>query len=150
MKQKVLNYFIHILSKRDYTSQELIDKALAKGYTGADTKAAIARLKELKYVDDHRFVETALHSYKGRKGYFWIVQKLRRRKVPAPIIEQELDGVEFVPDQEFKSRVKYKYQINSFADVDFKVKQKILNYISRQGFRNAMEIYRDWEQEDIA
>ncbi len=149
MAQKVLNYFIYILAKRDYTSQELIDKALDKGYSGAETKAAIASLKEMNYVDDHRFVETALHTYKGQKGYFWITQKLRRRKVPESIIEQELDGVEFEVDDNFKAKVQHKYKLESFADLDFKLKSKILNYISRQGFRNSMQILQGWERDAV-
>lgn len=145
-KKLVRNYYLYLLSKRDYTVQELVDKGLAKGFSGGEIKVAVSELKELKYLDDKRFVETAIHSYRGVRGYHWIVQKLRRRKVPEHLIEAGLENVDFSPNLEFRQKVERKYQVQNFAALEYKEKGKIVGYISRQGFTNAFEILRQWSQ----
>jgi regulatory protein len=144
-KKQVINYYLYLLSKRDYTTQELIDKGIAKGFTGGEVKIAITQLKEINYLNDRRFVEVALNTYKGTKGYNWILQKLRRRKVPQAIIENELENIEFLPNEEFQQKVRSKYRVDKFSELEYKEKQKILNYISRQGFNNVFDIMREWE-----
>lgn len=144
-KKRVINYYIYLLSKRDYTVQELSDKALDKGYSSGEINEAIAQLKEINYVNDRRFVEVAINTYRGIKGFHWIVQKLRRRKVPNPIIESELEEVDFSPSEAFLEKVKFKYRVDKFSDLEFKEKTKIVNYISRQGFPNAYGIVKEWE-----
>jgi regulatory protein len=145
---KVLNYFMYLVSKRDYTTQELIDKAMKRGHSGAETKVALSFLKDSNYINDKRFVEATLENYKGQKGYFWIVQKLRRRKVPESIIELSLEEVDFYPSDEFKRKVFNKYKIDSLTAIDMKLKMKIANYISRQGFNDVFRILREWETEN--
>ena len=147
-KKQVINYYLYLLSKRDYTTQELVDKGIARGFTGGEIKIAITQLNDINYLNDRRFVEVALNSYKGTKGKQWIIQKLRRRKVPNAIIEDELEEVEFLPNDEFEQKVRSKYKVNKFSEIEYKDKQKILNYIARQGFSNVFDIMRQWEENE--
>ena len=147
-KKKVINYYLYLLSKRDYTVQELSDKALDKGYASGDIAAAIEHLQEINYVNDRRFVEVALHTYKGVRGYHWIVQKLRRRKVPNPIIEDMLEDEDFSPSKEFEAKVRAKYRVERFDQLEYKEKTKTLNYMARQGFTGVFDIYKQWERAD--
>ena len=147
-KKQVINYYLYLVSKRDYTVQELVDKGLAKGFSGGEVKAAITQLKELNYLSDKRFVEVAVNSYKGVRGYYWIVQKLRRRKVPEHLIEAGLEDVDFSPNEEFRRKVENKYRVTDFGELEYKERAKIANYISRQGFQGAFNILKEWETGD--
>jgi regulatory protein len=153
MKQSqslVKDYILFLLTRRDYSTAELLDKSLKKGYDGIDTKSAITELTQAGLINDVRMAENIIASYQGYKGKTWIKQKLMLKKIPFTTIEILLEESENLnqSNESFKKKVMQKYNVNTWDNLDIKVKQKMLHYIARQGFSNPFEVLNSWIKDD--
>jgi SOS response regulatory protein OraA/RecX len=151
MQRQVLDYFLYLLNRQDYSTGQLVEKALKKDYAGVDIKTAIAELTAAGYINDDRMAVNLIARYKGIKGKTWIQQKLLYKKIPKETITRHLiDEEEMlqIPDSSFKEKIKKKYMVTSWQAIDQKVLQKMLHYISRQGFSNPWGIIKSWQQEE--
>jgi regulatory protein len=153
MKQslhQVKDYILFLLTRRDYSTAELLEKSLKKGYDGIDTKMAISELTHAGLINDVRMAENIIASYQGYKGKTWIKQKLMLKKIPFTTIEILLEETENLNEsnESFKKKVLQKYNINNWLDIDIKTKQKMLHYIARQGFSNPFEVLNTWMKND--
>ena len=146
----VKDYILFLLSRRDYSTAELLDKSLKKGYDGIDTKQAILDLTQAGLINDTRMAENIIASYSGYKGKIWIKQKLMIKKIPYTTIEILLEEVESlnIANESFKKKVMQKYNITSWDNLEIKTKQKMLHYIARQGFSNPFEVLNNWSKND--
>jgi regulatory protein len=147
MPSGLIEYYYNILSKRDFTVSELTDKGLKRGFSGADVKEVLQRLIEQGLVNDERYASNLAQNYAGAKGPLWIKQKLLQHKFSLPVIEKVLSENELRPDNQLRLKLEKKYHVDNWSEVDQALKQKILNYLGRQGFSNSWEILKSWEQE---
>jgi regulatory protein len=145
-KHLVKDYLLFLLARRDYSTAELLEKALNKGYDGIDTKQSIAELTNAGLINDVRMAENIIANYKGYKGKTWIKQKLLLKKIPFTTVEIMLEETESLnqTNEFFRKKVVQKYHITDWNTIDPKTKQKILHYIARQGFSNPFEVLKQW------
>lgn len=153
MKQSthlVKDYILFLLTRRDYSTAELLEKSLKKSYDGIDTKQAISDLTQAGLINDVRMAENIITNYIGYKGKTWIKQKLMIKKIPYTTIEIVLEETENVnqANSAFEKKVMKKYSIANWSDLEVKTKQKILHYIARQGFSNPFEVLNSWIKND--
>ncbi|MBC7471657.1 MAG: regulatory protein RecX [candidate division SR1 bacterium] len=153
MKQSthlVKDYILFLLTRKDYSTAELLEKSLKKNYDGIDIKQAISDLTQIGLINDVRMAENIIANYSGYKGKTWIKQKLMIKKIPYTTIEILLEETEDVnqANDTFKKKVMQKYSINNWYDLEIKTKQKILHYIARQGFPNPFEVLGTWIKND--
>jgi len=143
--QDMLKYFLEILQKRDYSVAELIEKAVKRKFDSTVIKSALVILKNKKMIDDKRLAENIVYYYSGKKGEMWIKEKLKTRQIP------EIYWPEFKNTEQdlvlLKNKVQKKYNITDFQNIDFKLRNKIISYLYRQGFANSFEILKDWQNE---
>lgn len=147
----VKDYLLFLLTRRDYSTAELLEKALNKGYDGIEVKQAITELTSLGLINDVRMAENIIANYKGYKGKTWIKQKLILKRIPFTTIDillEEIDGLNQA-NESFCKKVVQKYNITKWEDVDPKTKQKILNYIARQGFSNPFDVIKEWSNNNM-
>jgi SOS response regulatory protein OraA/RecX len=147
--ERLTNYFFNILARQDYSSGVLRDKAVAKGYDESLVIETIEQFKDMKYVDDIRYTQNLIEQYAGYKGTTYITQKLMLKKIPREIIQsllEEYDLQNQQPNQDFIRKIRTKYKFYSPIELDPKSKQKVLQYIARQGFSNPFEIFKLLEE----
>ena len=144
--REIFNYFYAILAKRDYTTGQLTEKGLKKGFSGSEVKQAVHELVNQKLVNDRRFAENLAERYKTQKGIIWIKQKMKQYKLSIDLIEEILEHTEVQPDDNLKQKVQLKYKITDWQNIDPKIKQKMFNYLGRQGFPNPGQILREWAE----
>jgi SOS response regulatory protein OraA/RecX len=148
--ERLTNYFYNILARQDYSSGVLRDKAIEKGYDESLVLETIEQFKDMKYVDDVRYSQNLIERYAGYKGTTYITQKLMLKKIPREIIQSQLEEYDLKnqqPNPEFLRKVRTKYKFYSPSELDPKSKQKVLQYIARQGFSNPFEIFKSLEEE---
>jgi regulatory protein len=148
----VKDYLLFLLTRRDYSTAQLIEKALNKGYDGIDTKRAVSELTQAGLINDKRMAENIIEGYQGVKGKVWIKQKLLLKKIPSTTIDILLSDAHDLnqANEMFKRKIIQKYHIDSWENLDPKLKQKILHYIARQGFSNPWDILNSLsKQSDI-
>jgi SOS response regulatory protein OraA/RecX len=147
--ERLTNYFYNILARQDYSSGVLRDKAIAKGYNESLVLETIEQFKDMKYVDDIRYSQNLIEQYAGYKGTTYITQKLMLKKIPREIIQSQFEEYNLQnqqPNQDFIRKIRTKYKFYSPSELDPKSKQKVLQYIARQGFSNPFEILKQLEE----
>jgi regulatory protein len=83
---------LRILERGPRTEREVEDRLLARGFERDAVERAIERLRRVSLLDDRAFLRSFLRTELPRRpqGKRLLVNKLKRRGVPAPLLE-ELD-----------------------------------------------------------
>ena len=83
---------VRMLGLREHSRFELADKLSRKGFPEDESREALNRLVEQRYVDDARYAEMVMrhHGTLGRAG---LVQQMRRRGIAPAIYGPLVDGV---------------------------------------------------------
>ena len=148
---QIRKYFYSILAKKDYSEQELYDKAVFKGGDQAQIKEVIEEFKQKKYIDDTRLYENIIEEYKDRKGFLWIKQKLQARKISSEVMVNFSNELIFENQNTnlIKTKLSKKYDIDDWKIVPTDKKQKILRYLVSKGYVNPVKIIQDWGQSEV-
>ena len=94
--RRAYNYAVSLLSRRDHSEKELMNKLTQKGYThGAEE--AIAKLRDGGYVSDERFARLYVRELQTFKKYGKrrIEQELFRKGIDREIIREVLEETDF-------------------------------------------------------
>lgn len=85
---------LRLLSRRLHSEEEVRQKLAAKGYEEAAVTAALARLRELKYLDDEAFAKYWTESAQGRRprSRRLLESQLRRRGIDRETAVQATAG----------------------------------------------------------
>ncbi len=146
------NYFLRILSRKDYSTHELLQKGKEKGFSPEEINHAIAELQSKDYQSDSRLVENLIISSQGKYGKSVIKRKCYEKGINLELFEEiwQTQTAEEETDDlaDFKAKVMRKYKIDSFQDLDPKTKSKLVNYLSYRGF-NPFETIGNWQKEDL-
>ena len=136
-----INYFLNLLSRRDYSADQLRRKGQEKGFSESEITEAINDLQSQGYQSDTRLVESMISSYQGKYGKSVIKRKCWEKGISADVFEQiwleqiEEDDSELIePLAELKAKVIRKYKIEDFKKIDPKTKNKLFNYLQYRGF----------------
>ena len=98
-REKVLNQAAALLEYQNRSCQALFERLLEKGAEEQDAAYAVARLRELGYLDDARYGALIVRDLTARGyGKSRARQKLREKKVEESVIQALLETYE--PDRE--------------------------------------------------
>jgi regulatory protein len=79
---------LNLLARRDHTSRELADKLAARGFDRDTCRAAVARCRQLGYLDDARTAEIMAGALRRRGlGVHRIRARLREKGIDGDTIE---------------------------------------------------------------
>lgn len=94
-REKVLSQAAALLEYQNRSSQALFERLLEKGAEEQDAAYAVARLRELGYLDDARYGALILRDLVARGyGKGRVRQKLREKKVEEGVIQALLETYE--------------------------------------------------------
>lgn len=145
-----LDYFYYLLSRREYSAYQLIQKAKEKKFEQAEITQAIEELQSKDYQSDTRVVEGMIASYQGKYGKSMIKRKCREKGITADLFDQiwqtqtEEEETENLDD--LKAKVMRKYKIDDFLSIEPKTKSKLWNYLQYRGF-NPSQVLTQWQRE---
>jgi regulatory protein len=88
------NYVLWLLGRQGYTVRQLQERLTRKGAAPEDIDTIIARLQELRYVDDAVYAESYVQSRKTRKGPIALKQELYQKGVPEAVIEKTIESLD--------------------------------------------------------
>jgi regulatory protein len=130
-----------ILARRDHTHKELAVKLRQKGHDRAATDSALARCRELGYIDD---AKTAMiiagHLAESGYGPLRVRQTLGQKGLDDALIEQALARCGDEETQVFSARrmlEKKASRLSREAD-PWKRRQKAYRYLSGRGFSSTV------------
>ena len=106
MKSKsAVSYAIKLLSRKDYSEEELKVKLL-KYHEKEEVENLLIKFKQKRLIDDRKLAENVVgNCFRRGKGIFYIESVLRRRKLPETIISSIKSMFDF--QREYKIAEKY-------------------------------------------
>ena len=118
------------ISKGLKTEKEIRTNLKNKGFIDSAISYAINMLKEYKYVDDEKYANLYIETYKNSKGKLLLKQKLIEKGVKLNIIENALLNME--NNDENVILLAKKYMNNKIYDEKNKV--KLYRFLQSKGF----------------
>lgn len=148
------DYFLRLLSRREYSAKELLKKGKEKGFSESVIADTISILQEKDYQSDTRLAAQIIASSQGKYGQSMVKRKCLEKGISADVFEQawmkqqETDESEVTGELDnLKAKVMRKYKLEDFQKIEPKVKVKLFNYLSYRGF-NAFEVLEQWRREE--
>lgn len=89
--REAVNKAMKLLQYRPRSEMELREKLTAAGFTGAETADAIEYVSSFGYLNDQRFAENYVISYRGKKSRMVMKRELRAKGVDEIFIEEALE-----------------------------------------------------------
>ena len=89
------NYALRVLGGRAHSTGELREKLSRRAEDPEDVELVLTRLKESKYLDDHRFAEGFATARLANEGFgkTRVLQDLRQRRVAPALAEKTVQAV---------------------------------------------------------
>jgi regulatory protein len=147
-----INYFLNLLSRRDYSAYELLKKGEKQGFSQSEITEALDDLQLKGYQSDTRLVTNLISSATGKYGKFVVKRKCLEKGIAADVFEQSWqnhnESEETGELVDLKAKVMRKYKIDDFQKIEPKTKAKLWNYLKYRGF-NPSEVLAQWQREDV-
>ncbi len=149
-----LTVALDLLSRRDRSEAELRKKLLAKEIPPQEVDVAIARLKELNYLDDRLLAERlASAAVAAGRGYgIRLALDLARKGIPRQIADETLTEITARHDEGELVRELLRRKFPAFQPdlADNREKMRTMNFLLRRGFSRSVvfEAMRNLSTED--
>ncbi len=129
------DYALNLLSRQMHSVGQLRTKLTSKKYTKAEADDALARLVELKFLDDANFASVYLENLKAHKsyGFYGIQKKLYERQLAKPLVEKTMRG--FGVDDELA--IAKRFLDRQYGDVRSN-REKLQRMLHNRGFRTEV------------
>jgi regulatory protein len=88
------SYALWLLGRQAYTTGQLRDKLARKGASADTTERVLAKLTELKLVDDALYAETFVRTRSAAKGTIRLRQELFHKGVAAPLVDRAVGALD--------------------------------------------------------
>lgn len=92
--ERSLGYAFWLLSRRAYTTRELREKLRGKAAEPEVIERVVARLLELRYLDDESYAESYVRSRARKKGRLALRRELYHKGVSERVVEEALGALE--------------------------------------------------------
>ena len=135
---KIRHHITHMLSRREHSQKECVDKLLLKGYGEDEIWEVLSQFTAKGIQSDARFVYHFIrHSMQKGQGWFRIKQGIKAHNIESFMVDEALAELE--PDwYELAYQVKVKRFGESTAE-NIQDKQKQMRFLQYRGF-NMEEI----------
>ncbi|AKL97874.1 regulatory protein RecX [Endomicrobium proavitum] len=126
---------LNLISRSSYSSKTLCDKLLQKGYELENAKAAVARLKELGYINDDKYaLEYTKYLLSKGKGEFAIKAALAEKGASKEQISNALELTK-TEEEPFERIIKImKTRFKNFDAKDQNEIRRAASFFLRRGF----------------
>lgn len=145
-----LAYFYQLLSRKEYSANELLKKGQKKGFDNSEITEAINYVQSIGYQSDTRLAAQIVSSSQGKYGKSVVKRKCLEKGIAADLFEQSWLEQSETGESELvslKAKVMRKYKLNDFQTIEPKTKAKLWNYLKYRGF-NPFDVLDQWQREE--
>ena len=139
-KQSATSYSLWLLSRKEYSAQQLTDKLVSRGYSAEEAQVALAYLQESNYQDDARFAHLKAASAARQHGNRRVRQKLAEQGIASELVTQELEQLE--PEFERACAAAQRFVGKEPTQ---ELRQKAFRYLTYRGFGFDV-VQRVWKE----
>ena len=131
--RRVTKRAMHLLEKMDRTEKQLRTKLIDSQYPGELVEQAIAYVKSYRYIDDLRYAENYIRTYKDKKSRRKLKQDLLSRGIEENTVKLALESENDVDEAELIQRLLEKRNYDAKAATQ-KEKKKMYRFLLGRGF----------------
>ncbi|VBB06007.1 regulatory protein recx [Lucifera butyrica] len=134
-EQDVFQLALTMLSRRSCSEAEVALQLKRKNVDGATVMAVISRLREYGYLNDAALCDLLLHKYSTSKKYGIraIVDKLKRRGLPGPVIQNVINSFDYAGELKKAQNLIQKY-ITAKPVSNYEIQTKVARFLYTKGF----------------
>jgi len=132
LKKRAFARLMHILEKSFKSENDIIKKLKLSFYPEEAIKEAIEKAKKFGYINDERYADRYINTYKDKYSKMKIKYKLMEKGINKEIIDNALESLEVDEEPMIKKLLDKKHY---FENEEPDKKQKIIVSIMRQGFK---------------
>jgi regulatory protein len=133
---------LRLLTRRGYTEVELSGRLLDKGYSAEDAAAALARCRDLGYLDDTHFAQQRALALlrNGRAVGRRARLDLRQHGIDAEVAAAAVAAAEneHPPQELLRMQLVRRYPHIDYARADAASRRRIINFFLRRGFELSL------------
>jgi regulatory protein len=129
--QRLLQYSIWLLSRRDYTQFEMNNKLLSKQPDSAIVQSVLDKLLDYKYIDDERRANSIFNSYNKKESPNKTKRRLFLKGVDSELVDKIIS--ENVTDEQQISNA-FNLLNKKFKTYDHEKSQKYYQFLASKGF----------------
>lgn len=136
LEKNTFNYAIWLLARRDYSEFSLRDKLQKKSDDDTVVERVIARVQELGYQCDERYISSFItYAVSQKKGPIWICSKLREKGLNTSSVDKILN--ETVIDWQSLAD---ELLVQKFRTVctDYKEKNRRFRFLASRGYTSSV------------
>lgn len=127
---------LRLLTKRDYTEQELRLRLSRAGYPEQASEDALEYVKAYRYVNDESYAKRYVEHYKDSRSGLQLRQELARRGVPREIIQKTLEEAERPEERQLIRQLAEK-KLAGRKDLSEKEFRRLYGFFARKGFQSG-------------
>ena len=133
---------LRLLTRRGYAEVELSGRLLDRGYSAEDAAAALARCRDLGYLDDTHFAQQRALALlrNGRAVGRRARLDLRQRGIDAELAAAAVTAAEseHPPQELLRMQLARRYPHFDYATADAASRRRIINFFLRRGFELSL------------
>lgn len=130
--KRARQYAFNLLSRREYTASELVEKIQKSGVAINDAKKLVNRLEISGYINDKRYAERYIENMSQKKSLNAIKHWLKNKGIDISILEQILTYNQDLEQSVINKIIEKK--LNGVESLDGKAREKIIRHLLYKGF----------------
>lgn len=138
--KKLTEYWYRLLSKKQYSESELIQKAKKRTYSEEDIIRALTILKDQRFINDSIVATGVSFQYQGRKGRRFLETKLRQKGINPELIQETSENFEESLSIYEIEKIKRKYM---GIEEPYVRKQKVMMYLMGRGYTTISKLLEE-------
>lgn len=128
-KYSCRSYGVYLLSKREYTADQLRRKMNLKGYAPEEVDDALRFLQEYNFQSDERFAGAYSRGAENRLGNRRLMLAMTSKGVTPEVAEEAIAELGSEEERAYQAARRFEN-----LSIDFEVEQKIWRFLSYRGF----------------
>ena len=130
------NRAFRLLTRRDMTTKEIIQKLKQTGYNDYIINKIIIFLEEYNFVNDEEYVRKYVNYNQDKKSKKQISFELIKKGIPREIVNDYIESTDICEEENAYNLLLKKYRnINTMDD---KTKRRMINYLIRKGYNYSL------------
>ncbi|MCR4672380.1 MAG: recombination regulator RecX [Lachnospiraceae bacterium] len=127
---------MEILTRRDHTRQELMEKLSVRGYSEEISRKALEYVESFNYIDEERYAAQFIESRRGRDSLAMLKRRLRERGLSDEDIERAVEASGWDDSEGIKRAIVKKFgSEEGFAEADQDTMVKFVKGLISKGYR---------------
>lgn len=130
------NRAFRLLTRRDMTTKEIIQKLKQTGYNDYIINKIIIFLEEYNFVNDEEYVRKYVNYNQDKKSKKQISFELIKKGIPREIVNDYIESTDICEEENAYNLLLKKYRnVNTMDD---KTKRRMINYLIRKGYNYSL------------